>query len=136
MAHKGASVNRVLGVAAASAIFFLMAGCATVEVAREGAEHRFGKIVDRTDHAASARHMIDESHTAFMYGAVGLLVANLSGTPRHFTYYVDVGSGTTYRIISQKELSIGTCVEVWVKKDFPTQTMWGLKDAGIAERSC
>ena len=114
----------------------LVTGCASVEIPKEGAEHRVGKIVDRDEHSATARHMIDEQHTAFTYGALGLLLANLSGTPRHFTYFVDVGAGETYRIVSRKDFAIGTCVEVWVKRDFPAQTMWGMNDSGISEKSC
>lgn len=64
-------------------------------------------------------------------GAVGLLMAHLEGTPRHYLYTVETANGTEYSVPVKPDVTVGECLVFSVPRDKANQLYWELDQVRI-----
>jgi len=133
-------LNNVDRPAASSVILLataLAVGCAGNPTSPpEQSTKYFGKSIFRGWNQSKPNHPVNAGYSAYMFGATGALMAEISGTPGHYVYKLQSNSAETYHIATTEEHPIGTCFEFWAKKDFPDQTSWAFGQAYVIQKPC
>lgn len=76
----------------------------------------FGTVTGRSEVKAAPKWSGNEAYTRAMTGAVGVLISQMGGTPKHYVYRVISGEGDDWSIHAEAEFAIGTCLDIVVPR--------------------
>jgi len=119
---------RLLRAVLGGYLLTLLGGCASSVKDQPGASSFIGKVERRYEASAMPKF----SHGPDM-GAMGALLNDIAGTPRHYVYTIVDGNNSENQVAAEADHPIGTCVRVWVLRDYPTQWRWDLGKATLEQ---
>lgn len=111
-------------------VLVVVAGCATVAPDTDLVTLS-GKVTDRHEVSAARRYVANEDATRAVIGAVGLVIAQLGGTPRHYVYTVESTNGTEYSVPVRPDVTVGDCLTFSVPRAKADRLSWQLDDVRI-----
>lgn len=91
----------------------------------------YGMVTDRREVAAGHRWVFNEDFIVATSGAVGLFIARMGGTPRHYLYTLENPNGSEFYVPSTTDIAVGTCLDFFVPKEEQDQFAWRLEEVGI-----
>jgi hypothetical protein len=83
-----------------------------------------GRITDRFDMAA----IPNQEGPIAGAGALGVLISQHRGIPRHYRYWVLSADGTLYAYHSTETYPVGDCLRIYVPKEVETNRTWFLAE--------
>lgn len=111
------------------------AGSPTVQQLRAAdAKSVIGRIVTRREIPAQPKYSVNEDYTRAMTGALGMLIAQMRGTPMHYDYWVKGEDGTQYSFYSMDEFFKDDCIRIYIPKEWEGKRSWLLGEV-VAEKS-
>lgn len=115
-------------------LLLVVAACTTVGASLDTVTLS-GRVTDRREVAAAAKYDVSPDFIFATMGAVGLLFAQIQGTPKHYVYTVETSNGTEYSVPVKTDVAVGPCLSFSIPISKADQLSWQLDEVRIENGS-